>query len=95
MTRKVSIAIAVPLMALLLCSGGCSTINHWERVGQPESHKADVDVGMIVYNAVTTLGLGIIVDVLTGSFWMSKYEQPWKHPPKVTPEPAPRPPAVD
>lgn len=50
---------------------------------------------MIVVNVFTSLGLGIIVDCLTGFMWMSKVEQPWKYPRKLTPEPAPRPPAAD
>lgn len=95
MTKRMSIAMVVPLVSLLLVTGGCSTVNNWGRVGQPGSEKGNVDVGMVVYNVVTTAGLGIIVDILTGSFWMSKHEQPWKFRRSVTPDPAPQPPKAD
>ena len=43
----------------------------------PPSERGEMDVGMILCNIVSNLGLGIIVDAMTGAMWVPESAQPW------------------
>jgi len=73
---RIARAGTAAILALGLLSG-CGTFQHWERVGMPPSERGEMDVGMILSNIVSNLGLGIIVDAMTGAMWVPKSAQPW------------------
>jgi hypothetical protein len=72
--KRLRKGVCAALLAVVLATGtnGCSTFYHYERVGMPKSERGDVDVGMIIINLFSNLGLGIIVDAITGSMWCPK-----------------------
>jgi len=70
------LVLLLGLVAVGFAASGCATIVHYERCFVPPEERGPIDVPMVIWNILNNLGLGLIVDFLTGAIYVPKfYEQ--------------------